>query len=74
VGHLRQHVNLLGYALLVNSLSLLLANSNASPPLPQAAQRPNGPDSPPPPIRHAWNLPDPPASPDQRFLTPDLAR
>jgi hypothetical protein len=37
VGHLRQKVNLLGYALMVNSLSLLLASSNASPPLPQAA-------------------------------------
>ena len=37
VGHLRQQVNLLGYALMVNSLSLLLARSNASPPLPAAA-------------------------------------
>jgi hypothetical protein len=37
VGHLRQQVNLLGYALMVNSLSLLLARSNASPPLPQTA-------------------------------------
>jgi hypothetical protein len=37
VGHLRQQVNLLGYALMVNSMSLLLARSNASPPLPRAA-------------------------------------
>jgi hypothetical protein len=37
VGHLRQQVNLMGYALMVNSLSLLLASSNASPPLPRVA-------------------------------------
>jgi len=36
VGHRRQRVNLLGYALMVNSLSLLLARST-SPPLPAAA-------------------------------------
>jgi hypothetical protein len=37
VGHLRQKANLLGYALMVNSLSLLLARSATSPPLPAAA-------------------------------------
>jgi hypothetical protein len=37
VGHLRQQVNLLGYALVSNSLSLLMHRSNASPPLDEAA-------------------------------------
>jgi hypothetical protein len=31
VGHLRQHVNLLGYAFMVNSLSLISASSSALP-------------------------------------------
>jgi hypothetical protein len=37
VGHRRQQVNLLGYALMVNSLSRILTPSSDSPPLPAAA-------------------------------------
>jgi hypothetical protein len=37
VGHQRQHANLLGYALMVNSLSLFLHGRRVSSPLPGAA-------------------------------------